>query len=81
MPQKDSPMESGTSKKNNGGATVNKDGLQQPSVGRAHASKMVGPQWIQTLRGELLGRKVALVCCGEAHEGVLHMQRCKQFGV
>lgn len=25
-----------------------------------------GPEWIRTLRGELLGRSVALVLCGEA---------------
>lgn len=33
--------------------------------------RMAGPLWIHTLRGELLGRQVALVCCGEAHEGTV----------
>ena len=70
-----SPTDDDASVTSNGGVISpgNKEGLlQASSVGRAHASKMVGPQWIQTLRGELLGRKVALICCGEAHEGVPH---------
>lgn len=34
-----------------------------------------GPEWIQTLRGQLLGREVALICCGEAHEDAIDLTR------
>ncbi|OLQ10319.1 hypothetical protein AK812_SmicGene5993 [Symbiodinium microadriaticum] len=37
--------------------------------------KVSGPSTIQTLRGELCGRKVALILCGEAHEDALDLTR------
>lgn len=37
--------------------------------------KVCGPESIQTLRGELLGREVALICCGEAHEDAVDLTR------
>jgi len=37
--------------------------------------KVCGPAYIQTLRGRLLGREVALICCGEAHEDTIDLTR------
>eukprot|EP00931_Biecheleriopsis_adriatica_P064875 TRINITY_DN39553_c0_g1_i1.p1 TRINITY_DN39553_c0_g1~~TRINITY_DN39553_c0_g1_i1.p1 ORF type:complete len:821 (+),score=156.39 TRINITY_DN39553_c0_g1_i1:32-2464(+) len=37
--------------------------------------RVCGPASIQTLRGCLFGREVALVCCGEAHENVIDLTR------
>ncbi|CAE7040414.1 unnamed protein product [Symbiodinium natans] len=37
--------------------------------------RVSGPSTIQTLRGELCGRKVALILCGEAHEDALDLTR------
>ncbi|CAK9069719.1 unnamed protein product [Durusdinium trenchii] len=56
--------------------------LRSFSKGLAYAHSQAyrhvcGPEWIRTLRGELLGRSVALVLCGEAHEDVLDLTRKK----
>jgi len=40
-------------------------------------SKVCGPEFIQTLRGKILGREVAVICCGEAHERALDLTRTK----
>jgi len=37
--------------------------------------KVCGPAYIQTLRGTLLGREVALILCGEAHEDAIDLTR------
>ncbi|CAJ1371245.1 unnamed protein product [Effrenium voratum] len=39
--------------------------------------RVCGPEWIRTLRGQLLGRSVALILCGEAHEDALDLTRKK----
>eukprot|EP00928_Gymnodinium_smaydae_P045745 TRINITY_DN30454_c0_g1_i3.p1 TRINITY_DN30454_c0_g1~~TRINITY_DN30454_c0_g1_i3.p1 ORF type:complete len:841 (+),score=162.46 TRINITY_DN30454_c0_g1_i3:53-2575(+) len=52
-----------------GPAPAKKPRLTSPEV------RMCGPANIQTLRGTLFGRQVALVCCGEAHEEVIDLTR------
>ncbi|KAK3261655.1 hypothetical protein CYMTET_29450 [Cymbomonas tetramitiformis] len=37
--------------------------------------KVVGPSTIETVRGWWLGREVAVVCCGEAHDDAIHLTR------
>lgn len=37
--------------------------------------KVCGPSKVQTLRGRLLGREVALICCSEAHEDAVDLTR------
>jgi len=37
--------------------------------------QVCGPEFIQTLRGHLLGREVAIICCGEAHERAMNLTR------
>jgi len=37
--------------------------------------KVCGPEYIQTLRGHLLGREVAIILCGEAHNSALDLTR------
>lgn len=37
--------------------------------------RVCGPEFVQTLRGHLIGRQVALICCGEAHERALDLTR------
>ncbi|CAE7580599.1 unnamed protein product [Symbiodinium natans] len=54
--------------------------LRSFSAGLAYAhsqayAKVCGPEWIRTLRGRLLNRRVALVVCGEAHEDVVDLTR------
>jgi len=43
--------------------------------GAAQRLKVCGPSSIRTLRGRLLGREVALICCGEAHEDAMDLTR------
>jgi hypothetical protein len=37
--------------------------------------RITGPEFIRTLRGKLLGREVALVCCGESHQDTIDLTR------
>jgi hypothetical protein len=37
--------------------------------------KVCGPETIQTLRGRMFGREVALILCGEAHEDTIDLTR------
>jgi len=37
--------------------------------------KVCGPTYLQTLRGQLLGHEVTLICCGEAHEDAIDLTR------
>mmetsp|Transcript_49736 Transcript_49736/g.155649 ORF Transcript_49736/g.155649 Transcript_49736/m.155649 type:complete len:697 (+) Transcript_49736:72-2162(+) len=60
----------GGQKKKAGGASV------AASDGKDHL-KVCGPASVQTLRGQLLGREVALVCCGELHEDAIDLTREK----
>lgn len=53
-----------------GGAAV------KATDGESHL-KVCGPTHIQTLRGQLLGREVALICCGESHEDTIDLTREK----
>merc|ERR1719498_1432776 len=39
--------------------------------------KVCGPEKIQTLRGRMFGRDVALILCGEAHEDTIDLTRSK----
>ena len=51
------------------------DQRQSFELRRARPAKVCGPEWVQTLRGELLGREVVLVVCGEAHEDAIDLTR------
>ncbi|CAL1128114.1 unnamed protein product [Cladocopium goreaui] len=56
--------------------------LRSFSKGLAYAHSQAyhhvcGPEWIRTLRGELLGRSVAVILCGESHEDALDLTRKK----
>lgn len=52
-------------------ARVERDDAQH----RRHPLKVCGPASIQTLRGRLLGREVALICCGEEHMDTIDLTR------
>eukprot|EP00931_Biecheleriopsis_adriatica_P078584 TRINITY_DN5201_c0_g1_i2.p1 TRINITY_DN5201_c0_g1~~TRINITY_DN5201_c0_g1_i2.p1 ORF type:complete len:813 (-),score=160.83 TRINITY_DN5201_c0_g1_i2:201-2615(-) len=39
--------------------------------------KVVGPESVQTLRGRMFGREIALILCGEAHEDTIDLTRRK----
>eukprot|EP00931_Biecheleriopsis_adriatica_P047444 TRINITY_DN27349_c0_g1_i2.p1 TRINITY_DN27349_c0_g1~~TRINITY_DN27349_c0_g1_i2.p1 ORF type:complete len:742 (-),score=131.78 TRINITY_DN27349_c0_g1_i2:242-2467(-) len=41
--------------------------------------KVSGPESIQTLRGHLLGRQVALICCSESHEDAIDLTRSRSI--
>ncbi|CAE7884695.1 unc-104, partial [Symbiodinium sp. KB8] len=43
--------------------------------GKVKSLKLCGPSKIQVLRGQLRGRKVALICCSEAHEDAIDITR------
>eukprot|EP00930_Biecheleria_cincta_P003731 TRINITY_DN104657_c0_g1_i1.p1 TRINITY_DN104657_c0_g1~~TRINITY_DN104657_c0_g1_i1.p1 ORF type:complete len:878 (+),score=162.68 TRINITY_DN104657_c0_g1_i1:119-2635(+) len=47
----------------------------QPSAANQKQLKVAGPTVVQTLRGRLHGREVALVFCGEAHEDAIDLTR------
>jgi len=50
-------------------------GSKTKTAGPADQLRVCGPEFIQTLRGHLLGREVALICCGEAHEDAIDLTR------
>jgi len=62
---------------------VGKNSLAEKSADRTvpvanvQSLKVCGPEFIQTLRGKILGREVAVICCGEAHEKALDLTRTK----
>eukprot|EP00439_Symbiodinium_sp_Y106_P082559 s117_g22.t1 len=43
--------------------------------GKVKSLKLCGPSKIQVLRGQLRGRKVAMICCSEAHEDAIDITR------
>lgn len=51
------------------------DASATPGGGQAKPLKVCGPESVQTLRGQLFGREVALICCGEAHEDAIDLTR------
>eukprot|EP00746_Dinoflagellata_sp_MGD_P003254 gnl/MRDRNA2_/MRDRNA2_106312_c0_seq1.p1 gnl/MRDRNA2_/MRDRNA2_106312_c0~~gnl/MRDRNA2_/MRDRNA2_106312_c0_seq1.p1 ORF type:complete len:844 (+),score=147.29 gnl/MRDRNA2_/MRDRNA2_106312_c0_seq1:135-2534(+) len=51
--------------------------IESKKGGRTRHLKMAGPEKIQTLRGQLLGREVALIFCGESHHDAIDLTRSK----
>lgn len=50
---------------------------RRSAAGQQKALKVAGPSVIQTLRGRLQGREVALLLCGESHEDTIDLTRSK----
>ena len=50
-----------------------------PAPSAPAPARTAGPSSIQTLRGNLCGREVALVLCGEAHEDAVDLTRTKSI--
>jgi len=54
---------------------IDEPNREKTGVGSEEHMKVCGPEFIQTLRGHLLGREVAIICCGEAHARALDLTR------
>mmetsp|Transcript_100696 Transcript_100696/g.323321 ORF Transcript_100696/g.323321 Transcript_100696/m.323321 type:complete len:731 (+) Transcript_100696:3-2195(+) len=68
------PQRMGACPSRMGGKRQRGDVSAPPAAG-GQVLQVCGPSYVETLRGSLLGREVALICCGEAHEDAIDLTR------